>query len=160
MSVSLHLTNKTNNIIKGGIMESCVNGDVPYPTPNWWSSRSLKFEQDCGCNYTNNSTQQLNCMKSIDANVILKNTHEMYWPTVKTELFKDQPIFLYQNGDILDVPFIIGNNLKELDCPPIETYKELNNSLVNSIGYDNTMKAMLFIYLCCKKYYYIPILGI
>ena len=63
MSVSFHLTNTSNKIIKGGIMESCVNGEGPYPTPSRWvkTGFSRTFEEMLGCNYTT-SNQQYQCM--------------------------------------------------------------------------------------------------
>ena len=58
MSVSFHLTNTSSKIIKGGIMESCVNGDEPYPTPDQWMKTgfSKTFESMLGCNFTDNAT--------------------------------------------------------------------------------------------------------
>jgi len=107
---------------------------------------------DLGCK-SENKTVRLNCLMDIDAESIVntQNNGKYPWnfwqPTVKSPdgLFSDQPTALYQQGKTLAVPFVIGNNIKELNCGsnPI-SYQQLQSSLDGIIGTVNTQNAFAF----------------
>eukprot|EP01084_Bolivina_argentea_P173576 300654_1 len=145
MSVAFHLTNTSNTIIKGGIMESCVDGGRAYKTPKTYGDNPIKFETECGCNYSSN-TEQLQCMMNVDAGILVKYQNNYGWnPTVGNNVFSDQPIVLYQTGKTLNVPFIIGNNMKELGCGTGNmTYKQLQNRLNSGLGQENANKVLQY----------------
>merc|ERR1712228_43796 len=149
MSVALHLTNTSSKIIKGAIMESCVNGGKPYPTPESWGNLPMTFEKSLGCNSMNNS-KQLECILNVNSDMIVEqqqNKIYTWFPTMKSMdgLFSDQPTALYQQGKTLNVPFIIGNNEKELSCgnSPV-SYLELQNGLQNMLGDENANQVLTF----------------
>eukprot|EP01084_Bolivina_argentea_P163788 284880_1 len=150
-SVFFHLTNQTSPIIKGAIMESCANSaGHPYYTPKIWSNLPMEFEAAIGCNITN-TTQRLNCMMKVDNNTLVEQQTQVgikWGPTVQSadKLFSDQPIFLYQKGLTLNVPFIMGNCFHELGCgndKPV-SYDTLQNNLDSQIGKDNADKVLKY----------------
>lgn len=153
MSVSFHLTNTKSRIIKGGIMESCVNGWGRYETPASWGQKPKVFASSIGCNGSD-SKQQLQCMLDVNVEDIVRHqgdgTPYRWAPTVGSSdnLFSDQPTALHQRGETLDVPFIIGNNERELgfgcNSDAEITYNQLLGVLVGSFGVENAVKILDF----------------
>ena len=153
MSVSFHLTNTSSRIIKGGIMESCVNGEAKYFTPSDWGSKPRQFEASLGCDSSSDDAR-LACMMKADVASIVKhqsdNNGYRWAPTIQSTdgLFAAQPITLFQTGSTLDVPFLIGNNERELGfgCFTNQSLSvaQLQSALSGQIGADNAQQAVDF----------------
>eukprot|EP01084_Bolivina_argentea_P025943 48233_1 len=124
ISVGFHLMNQNNTIIKGGIMESNVPAYINQ-TPHSWGNFGKALATKLGCNNTD-PMQQLQCLRSpnITGDMLIQAqgsamgasnaTLHNFTPTVKTDLFVQQPLFAIQNGSFnKNVSLIVGSVANE-----------------------------------------------
>lgn len=134
-SVSLHVANTSNHIIKGAIMESIPAG-IPCRMNETWALMPNQFEDIMGCtkqSYPAPDTR-LQCLRNVTLydritvaqdEAIGASTARypyLFWPDfmpwtptvdAKHGLIKKQPQNSFMDGDILDIPLIIGTNQNE-----------------------------------------------
>ena len=136
VSVALHLTQTSeqdSKLFQYALMESEPLGTPMRDTTTWGLLPKLFFDK-VGCSYdvfvTKDPQELWKCLRNRTVSQILSAQaeceealkveldHEMdlfmpWTPTVGTDLFTQQPIRSFQNGDIRDIPFMIGTVMNE-----------------------------------------------
>jgi len=145
---------------------------VPLRDPKTWGTIPKLFQDLCDCGNLTGS-DAVDCLRKTPAQSIaylelaaLADSFQyisidgMPWtPTIngKDGLFKQQPVFAYQSGTIIDIPFIMGTNLNEsalfvyITFPFKLTGYEYYPVLVDLYGEDDANKII--------KYYNISLLN-
>jgi len=161
VSVALHLTQTSeqdSKLFQYAIMESEPLGTPLRDTTTWGALPKLYFDK-VGCPYdiffTKDPQELWKCLRNRTVSQVLSAQaecevavkveldHEMdlfmpWTPTVGTDLFIQQPIRSFQNGNIRDIPFMIGSVMNEGKLFIYEAYP-------NGISRDQVMEIFAFL---------------
>ena len=135
-SICWHLVN-SRSWFAAAILESgqCDNGNLFYPTLNHAFNWTHTFSKLVGCNFTDDDTHQIECLRQLPVKDLLLSRNKRYsahgddnndyfpplypmmpWaPVINHSELLDIPYRLIQHGNYHRVPTIVGTNQNEAD---------------------------------------------